>query len=77
MIKESAILKDGIIYTGKRHSDIIRQMIINGISVVRPRIDGFVTDDGKFVDRKEAGQIAFESGQIKNPTSLLFSEDLY
>ena len=38
---------------------------------------GFLTSDDKFVDRKEAGKIAFESGQIKVPNDCLFSEDLY
>lgn len=40
-------------------------------------IQGFITSDSKFVDRKEAGQIAFEAGQIKEPTDCLMSEDLY
>jgi len=37
---------------------------------------GFVTDTGEFVDRKEAGRMAFEAGQIDKPTDCLFSENL-
>jgi hypothetical protein len=40
-------------------------------------IQGFLTSDDKFVDRKEAGKIAFEFGQINAPDDCLFSEDLY
>lgn len=75
-IKEAAILQDGIIYTGKRHSDIVRKMLADKI---RPKHggQGFITDEGKFVDRREAGRIAFESKQIEKPTDLLTSENLY
>lgn len=38
---------------------------------------GFITEKGFFVDRREAAQIAFELGQIKKPTSTLFSEDIF
>jgi hypothetical protein len=38
---------------------------------------GFLTNTDRFVNRQEAAQIAFESGQIKEETKRLFSEDLY
>ena len=40
-------------------------------------IQGFLTSKRRFVDRKEGGRIAFESGQITEPTDFLFSEQLY
>ena len=40
-------------------------------------IQGFLTSDDRFVNRKEAGQIAFDAGQITKLTECLFSEDLY
>lgn len=38
---------------------------------------GFITSDGKFVNRIEAAKIAFASGQIDRPKRYLFSEDLW
>jgi hypothetical protein len=38
---------------------------------------GFLTNTNRFVDREEGAKIAFESGQIKEETTRLFSEDLY
>jgi len=80
MIKESAIKQDGKVFTGKRHHNIIKDMVRLGIKTPINGEQGFVTDDGKFVSRKEAAKIALESGQIKklkfNQKSL-FSEDLY
>ena len=40
-------------------------------------IQGFLTSDDRFVNRKEAGQIAFDAGQTAKLTECLFSEDLY
>ena len=44
---------------------------------VRRDMDGFLTDDGTFLDREQAAQYAFENGQITEPVDLLFSEDLW
>lgn len=40
-------------------------------------IQGFLTSKGMFVDRIEAGKIAFEAMQISEPSDYLHSEDLY
>lgn len=43
-------------------------------------IQGFITNKGRFVDRKEAFQIALAAGQIDESAGVggeLFSEDLY
>ena len=40
-------------------------------------VQGFLTSDDRFVDRKEGGQIAFDAGQTAKLTECLFSEDLY
>ncbi len=40
-------------------------------------IQGFLTSKNRFVKRREAGEIAFLSGQITKETECLFSEDLY
>ncbi len=87
MIKEAAIQRkrDGRGWTGHRHSNVILQIISEGhtLSVTHARfIQGFITDDGRFVDRYEAFKIATECNQLLNPkdpwaTPTLMSEDLY
>lgn len=77
-IREAAVWFDGKVYTGLRHGDIIRSMVEQ--HAVKPPCSGhqgFVTEDGHFVDRGAAARIAFEAGQIQKPTTKLFSEDLY
>ena len=80
MIKESAIVQNGVVYTGRRHHDVIRKIVeITGIKPVTGE-QGFVTDDGVFVNREEAAKIALACGQItklKFHSKELFSEDLY
>jgi hypothetical protein len=64
-------------YTGKRHRDCIAQFKVQ--FGTKPPVQGFVTTNGMFVDRKKAAQIALKSGQVKKlmcPPEL-FSEDLY
>ena len=75
-IKEAAVLKDGIIYTGKNHATAFNKMRALGVRCNKPHIQGFVTESGTFVDRAEAAKIAYECGQILKPTDLLMSEDL-
>lgn len=77
----------GIVVAGRRHHNCfltaqqlsgggnggtkIKNLSENGI------VQGFLTSDDKFVNRKEAGKIAFDAGQIDKLTECLFSEDLY
>lgn len=51
---------------------------IEGLSEVNERaVQGFLTSDDRFVDRKEGGQIAFDARQTAELKDCLFSEDLY
>lgn len=83
MIKEAAIqrISDGKVWTGHRHSNVIHSIVSEGetTSVTRNEfIQGFVTNDGVFVDRKEAYKIAVACGQIPDSgEKILMSEDLY
>lgn len=93
-IKESAIKRedDGRVWTGKRHHNCIHEIFLETKkSVGRGYIQGFVTELGRFVDRKEGYKIAVFAGQVirPNPSQTgcrkgeyydgdeLFSEDLY
>jgi len=75
MIAGAAIRKDGKVYTGRRHSDIIRDNIEAEVGFGGEQ--GFVTDSGEFVSRMDAAKIAFECGQIRHHKHQLYSEDLY
>lgn len=78
-IRSAAILQDGVIYIGRRHNEIISEIVTStGISPVTGE-QGFVTENGEFVNRKRAARIAYESGQVKElkwPRLGLFSEEL-
>jgi len=84
MIKEAAIKFHGKVFTGRRHNDILQANAVckNGIIVssIAAGEQGFVTDEGEFLNREEAAEHALTCGQIaelKFSKTLLFSEDLY
>jgi len=74
MIKQAAILHNGILYKGKRHRNIIEE---NQHINLKKGEEGFVTGNGMFVNREEAAKIALVNGQIKRPKKSLKSEDLW
>lgn len=82
-IKESAILKDGKIFTGHRHHNIINSTDELGLpfGYFKGGIQGFVDEDGNFLTREEAVKVAIDLGQVKEEnlhvSGKLFSEDLY
>lgn len=78
-------IETGIVVCGWRHGNCIailhelfpnREYIINNKDS-KTTIQGFLTSDNKFVNREEAGRIAFNAGQINKKTNCLFSEELY
>ena len=77
MIKEAAILKDGVVYAGRRHSDIIIKHYPLVGKFGCGEIQGFVDDKGKFLNRQEAANVAFLCGQTMENKQTLYSEDLY
>jgi hypothetical protein len=78
-IVASAIKQGDKVYTGIRHSEVIRAIVeATGIRPVTGE-QGFVTDTGEFVDRKTALQIAISAGQVeksRNGGDELYAEDL-
>jgi aryl-alcohol dehydrogenase-like predicted oxidoreductase len=64
-----------------RHHDVLRAIDEAGLSAIAPGPDaqGFLTSDGRFVDRKAAVRIALDAEQIKEPQwpPDLYSEDLW
>jgi hypothetical protein len=67
---------------GYRHADIYRRF--EGEVDKSPKAQGFYTSKGRFVNRKEAMEIAYNAGQVSIDVAKfdgefrnLFSEDLY
>jgi hypothetical protein len=87
MIVCSAILaENGDIISGRRHIDCIKIMVKSGkyeLPVSKNVVQGFLDDNGNFLNRIEARKHFIEYGQIpaSGPNTihetLLFSEDLY
>ena len=78
-IVAAAINERGKVWTGRRHHEIIREIVDT-----RGRAEGavygeqgFLADDGRFVGREEAAKIAFEAGQIQVFKNILYSEDVF
>lgn len=76
IIQQAAIWNSGIVYKGKRHKDIVMDAPRH-LNIRKGGIEGFVTTQGHFVDRKEAAELAYQFGQISEPKEELKSEDLY
>lgn len=72
-------MHDGVIWTGRRHHDVIKKIIDELGREAAPikGTQGFVTECGKFLDRKDAARVAFEAGQVPELYTVLMSEDLY
>lgn len=76
----------GFVVCGRRHHNcFITSYILNGEQSLKRKVSdntwkvtqGFMTSDDRFVNREEAGVIAFEAGQTPKLTECLFSEDIY
>ena len=75
-------IKEGFVVCGHRHHNVFMTVsLIRGddfkVSDYGKVTQGFLTSYDRFVDRKEAGKIAFQEKQITKETDCLFSEDLY
>jgi hypothetical protein len=67
-----------------RHHDIVNTLcgtlgMPEMTRYAHPQDQGFLTDQGRFVGRKEAFGIATVAGQLKKPSSMreLYTEDLW
>ena len=66
-----------------RHGDVLESMLVefglDAMEIGYPDNQGFLTSEGRFVERYEAGKIACAAGQIESLKwpPLLYSEDLW
>ena len=68
----------GFVICGRRHHNCFTMLSILGKAYTDFKVtQGFVTSKDQFVDRKEAGKIAFAAEQTDKLEETLFSEDLY
>ena len=82
MIVKAAVNAEGRIYTGHRHGEAIHNAVEAGEPTpITQKMQGFVTDTGKWLTRREAREHAVACGQIpfdKNlKGQLIISEDLW
>lgn len=82
MITAAAIVYEGRLYTlpkPARHFDVIKVIWQEIKKQVTCETQGFVTDEGKFLDRIEAGKHALACGQLKELSCPpdLYSEDVW
>ena len=67
-----------LVFMGKCHANCFHQAAHINIKMSnKADHQGFVTNNGTFVNRKEAAKIAFLAGQIEEPEEILFSEMLW
>lgn len=71
----------GIVFCGLRHPHCLYQMVaITGKAQheAGEEVQGFLTSENRFVDRKEGAQIHVNNGgKLNYSTNQLYSEDLY
>jgi hypothetical protein len=79
-------IDSGFVVAGRRHHNcFITSFILGEELTVKDKISdgewkitqGFITSDDIFLNREDAGKIAYDSGQTKKLVKQLFSEDLY
>lgn len=79
--QENYNVNSGFVIGGFRHHNVIGVLPTNN----KLRNDGneykttqgFITSNGRFVNREEAAIIAYKAGQLKEQVKRLFSENLY
>ena len=69
---------DGWIFFGKCHADCFRKAAFMNVNMSQKADDqGFLTSTGRFVNRFQAGAVAYRAQQTTDRKKFLFSEDLW
>lgn len=66
----------GLVVCGRRHHNCFATVATFDFKLKEIE-QGFLTSKDRFVNREEAGEIAFKCGQTTELKTCLFSEDLY
>ena len=78
-IYRAAIKFKNELFMGTSHNSIIQQAEYERgllLSIQEDAQEWFVTNTGRFVDRREAAKIAFKAKQIKEPLTILKSNNI-
>lgn len=70
----------GIVVCGRRHHNCyitLASLLGDNYDVKLTHNQGFVTSKDRYLERKEAAQLAFECGQITEQSKTIFSEELW
>lgn len=79
-------ITEGFVVCGRRHHNCYtitwilkdNELVTDKMTEANGKaIQGFLTSKDRFLNREQAGKLAYEMKQIDNPTNCLFSEDLY
>lgn len=73
-------ITSGIVVCGRRHHNCyitLSSLLGDKYQVNLTHNQGFVTNKDRYLERKEAAQVAFECGQIKEVGKTIFSEELW
>lgn len=72
-------IETGFVIAGLRHHNCFYSIyLLKGEKLKDIKeTQGFLTNDNRFLNREDAGRLAFACGQIKQLTKMLFSEDIY
>jgi hypothetical protein len=78
IVSSAVISADGRLFVGTRHDECYHSMISAGVSHVDAR-QGFVTNQCRWLDRKEALAFAIKTNQLRSrgTDGVLYSEDLW
>lgn len=77
-IHQPVNIETGIVFCGRRHHNILNSIYqLIDRQMTGKETQGFITNLDRFVDREEAGLIAFRAKQTTVTTKTLYSEDLY
>lgn len=69
---------NGFVICGRRHHNCFIAKTLSEYSEIKgATTEGFLTSKDIFLDRSDAGKLAYKAGQISEETDCLFSEDLY
>lgn len=71
-------IKTGIVVCGRRHHNCLMTFAEFAYDRDHTKVkQGFLTNEDRFITRKEAAQLAYKCGQISKEQKTLFSEDLW
>lgn len=71
-------INTGFVICGYRHCSILSTAYVLCVGKHLEKVEGFLTNRNRFLDRADAKIVAIQSGQIKETKfNELYSEDLY